>query len=924
MAVEALRTAVRQIRSRLMSADDSEPTDRELLRRFIDNHNEAAFTTLVERHQRLVHGALAKVLSDAADVEDAFQATFLVLVRKATSVNWHADLGTWLYAVAHRIAVHARSDAQRRIRREEAARRTETGSAATDMSWREACGLLHQELDKLPDKFRLPLMLCYLEGKSRDEAAAQLGVSVGSVKGRLERGRVMLRDRLARRGVTLSAGLLGAVACSPAIALPAHLADRVLSAASGAVSARVAMMARGASAATVLGYSKWFVGAMLIAVALGSLPVANPARPVAASTLPVAVADEKPPAAEPEQLTKPPRLVDNDADPVAVKGCVVDPNGRPVGGAKVTLFRHQTAEERHPVASIKTENDGRFEFRTDRGTLKWGMSVVAWGEGHGPAWVELGSSEKAADVTLCLVEDQAIAGQVLDLEGRCVPGARLRVLSIAAPKEENLADHFSQWEQGRARSHYLPESGLGKNVPVAIADADGRFSLKGLGRERIVTAVIEGPTIASIDVWILTRPAPIPKFYHATPVYPATFKHFAAPTKPVIGVVRDRATKKPLAGVVLRSDKLANLEYWGTHYVTTTTDADGKYRLVGLPKGEGSHIVVIPTADQPYMGASLRLGDSAGLDPLEVDFELNRGVRVEGRVVSKLTGKPLPRARVEYFALAGNLNLANVGPNGAFLFARQVLSADDGSYRLIALPGPGIVAVQSGSNYLLASEQAEWAKESYIPTAPHSLHPRQYNALARIEPSGDAKAIKADIALKSGETLRGKLVDPDGKPLPNAWVFAQSGWGGWKGPLKDDAFVLNAFNRLHPRKVFFIHPEKNLAAALTLPKDEKAEVIVKLEPAGAVTGRLVDLDGKPRPAVRLEVYFLPDTRASELTAHQPLDVLTDAEGRFRVPCVLPGFIYLIGDGKDRQISGNPMLKKAETKDLGDVRLVNFN
>ena len=82
MAAEALRTAVRQIRARLLSADDAEPTDRDLLRRFIDNHDEAAFAMLVERHQRLVHGALAKVLSDAADTEDAFQATFLVLVPK--------------------------------------------------------------------------------------------------------------------------------------------------------------------------------------------------------------------------------------------------------------------------------------------------------------------------------------------------------------------------------------------------------------------------------------------------------------------------------------------------------------------------------------------------------------------------------------------------------------------------------------------------------------------------------------------------------------------------------------------------------------------------------------------------------------------------------------------------------------------------
>src|SRR5262245_36413076 len=173
--------------------------DRDLLARFLREQDEAAFESLVRRHDRLVRSAVAKVLTDPNDAEDAFQATFLILVRRAKSIDWRAGLGPWLYGVAHRVAVKARSAGQTRSRKEKEAGPKASEPEASDLSWREACALLHEELDRLPDRYRLPLLLCYLEGKSRDEAAVVLKVSVGTVKGRLERGREMLRARLARR-----------------------------------------------------------------------------------------------------------------------------------------------------------------------------------------------------------------------------------------------------------------------------------------------------------------------------------------------------------------------------------------------------------------------------------------------------------------------------------------------------------------------------------------------------------------------------------------------------------------------------------------------------------------------------------------------------------------------------------------------------
>lgn len=175
--------------------------DRQLLRQFADG-DESAFTILVERHGGLVMGVCKRVLQHTQDAEDAFQATFMVLAKKAGKVAWQESIANWLHGVACRIAFQ--------VRREKARRRVlgnpiaEPAVNGPDPAWSELKPVLDEELDRLPARYRVPLVLCCLEGKSRDEAAALLGWSVGSLKGRLERGRELLRGRLARRGLALS------------------------------------------------------------------------------------------------------------------------------------------------------------------------------------------------------------------------------------------------------------------------------------------------------------------------------------------------------------------------------------------------------------------------------------------------------------------------------------------------------------------------------------------------------------------------------------------------------------------------------------------------------------------------------------------------------------------------------------------------
>jgi RNA polymerase sigma factor (sigma-70 family) len=135
-------------------------SDRELLERYLACKDPAAFEALVRRHGPRVHGTCRKVLADDADIDDAFQATFLVLIDKAGTVRWHDSLAGWLVAVAHRVAVRARCNAHRRRHFEgKVAARDPEPAVGNEPTWREAMSILHEELDRLPDRYRMPLVL---------------------------------------------------------------------------------------------------------------------------------------------------------------------------------------------------------------------------------------------------------------------------------------------------------------------------------------------------------------------------------------------------------------------------------------------------------------------------------------------------------------------------------------------------------------------------------------------------------------------------------------------------------------------------------------------------------------------------------------------------------------------------------------------
>jgi RNA polymerase sigma factor (sigma-70 family) len=252
MAVGELSKVIRRLHTALEKQDLAGTLDAELLSRYVERRDETAFEALVRRHGPMVFGVCRRVLHNSHDAEDALQATFLILVRKAPAIESPGMIGNWLYGVAYRTALHARdAAAKRRAKEAEMVHRT----VKSDGTWAELRLVLDQELERLPEKYRVVLVLCDLEGKNRRETARQLGLPEGTVASRLATARKLLAKRLAHHGFAFSGGVLAAMltknaaACLPPSVLTSTIKSASLLAAgqsvAGVISSNVTTMADG-------------------------------------------------------------------------------------------------------------------------------------------------------------------------------------------------------------------------------------------------------------------------------------------------------------------------------------------------------------------------------------------------------------------------------------------------------------------------------------------------------------------------------------------------------------------------------------------------------------------------------------------------------------------------------------------------------
>jgi RNA polymerase sigma factor (sigma-70 family) len=253
MATGQTSEVLQSLRTAVLLRGGAGLTDGQLLDGFVSRREEAALAALVRRHGPMVWGVCRRVLRNYHDAEDAFQATFLVLLRQAASIASPELLANWLYGVAHQTALKARATtARRRARERQGTEMPEPAVTEQDL-WHELQPLLDQELSRLPDRYRVAIVLCDLEGKTRKEAARQLGVPEGTLAARLARGRVLLAKRLARHGLTVSSASLATVLAQSAASArtPAPVVSFTIKAATSvaaggaATSAEVAALAEG-------------------------------------------------------------------------------------------------------------------------------------------------------------------------------------------------------------------------------------------------------------------------------------------------------------------------------------------------------------------------------------------------------------------------------------------------------------------------------------------------------------------------------------------------------------------------------------------------------------------------------------------------------------------------------------------------------
>ncbi len=300
------------LRRAALALHGSDLTDGELLDAFAGGQDGACFEALVRRHGPMVWGVCRRVLRDHHDAEDAFQATFLVLARRAATVPRQA-VGNWLYGVAYRTALNARRAAARRRAKERPEEDMPQPVSEPAVDWAELRPLLDQELGRLPDKYRSAVVLCDLEGRTRAEAARHLGVPEGTVSGRLTTARRMLADRLTRRGLALSVGALVAALPQGAAAVPAALVAAAVRAGeasaagalAGAVSTQVAALADGVIKGLAVAKWKPLLVALFVAPVFGGAVATLPGR--LKEPPPAAAAAEPPAPPKVEQVIPAPR-----------------------------------------------------------------------------------------------------------------------------------------------------------------------------------------------------------------------------------------------------------------------------------------------------------------------------------------------------------------------------------------------------------------------------------------------------------------------------------------------------------------------------------------------------------------------------------------------------------------------------------------
>ena len=475
-----------------------------------------------------------------------------------------------------------------------------------------------------------------------------------------------------------------------------------------------------------------------------------------------------------------------DDDVMKVEGRVLDPMGRPVSGAKVYLNPPtQAANTLGPRAT--SDAGGRFQFTFRKSEVpgpEWQAEpwkeaqIAAHADGFGPAWTDGVAALSGQPITLKLVADDVpIEGAIEDLEGRPLEGVVVRPLYVGEPlggRLDTFIEAFREhpfWDVFQTGRYF--RFLFSPHLPAEMkTDAHGRFRLSGVGRDRVVALKTEGPNIEHLQIYAVTRPGiDFKRIDRSSPnnknlmeaglnmsvVYGNKFHHLANPTRPIIGTVRERRTGKPIA------DAAVTAGVGGREVFTSParTDAEGHYRLVGLPT-EGKITVFAQTGKgRPYLAQSVRRTiESVGADPVTIDVELPRGIVMRGRITDAATGEPVP-GTVAYLPFSDNPYLREAPGLGGVSSA--VWTGRDGSYETVGLAGPGVLLAKASEDKFTMSRPEQWGvppdEQGFFSTEGGLQTCQSAHRVARVDPKDGATILEQDFApgarhYRHGETGR--------------------------------------------------------------------------------------------------------------------------------------------------------------------------
>jgi RNA polymerase sigma factor (sigma-70 family) len=857
-------------------------TDGQLLEQFAARKTEAAFAALVARHGPMVLSVCVGLLGDAHDAEDAFQATFLILAKKSSLIRDPNLLGNWLYGVARRTAQKAKA---RRARWQGCAGvegpmssvAVVNGLVELEPVHREETAALHEEVDRLPQNLRAPIVLCYFEGLTHNEAARRLRWPIGTVRSRMARARDLLRARLIRRGLAYAA-------IAAAIESPRAVMAEVPHALANATARSAIALATG----TVSGLVSTPVGTLMEEV-LSTMFMTQLKRVVATALAAACIAAG--------------------AGLIAVAALQPQPSSGH-GGANAATGKPVKEPEKPTTKKITQDMN--------------------------PA------------------NTMPITGRIVDLEGRPVAAATVQVMQIMKSTGDNLNPWIEAVKRGDPpwiaynHLHYELPIAPDEKRPTATTDTQGRFGFNGLAAESLVEVVIHGPTIAYTPLKIVTRriePIPARGFMSQhgpgfQTVYGPDLTFIAAPGRLVEGLVRDAKTNQLMAGVGIQSESFAGAQSAGITDLKTTTDAQGRFRLIGFPKGSGNKLLIVPNDDQPYFMQEVSVPNPPGIAPVQVVINLNKGIWIQGKVIEHETGTPVPGSWLHYipflenaFAQARPEFKKERGVDGTS-YQERYQTKEDGTYRLVGLPGRAIVGVVARSQkpYLRGAGFDSIFGVDHKGIPPTYFNPVYIsrffpNSMKEISPSDGAEFVHLDLELYPGTKVRLRIVDPEGKPVAGVTAAGRIGRGQYdREPIKGAELDVVTLAPGEDRMVLVRHVEQKLGKVVQVREgqDKDGPVTVTLEPLARIRGTVVDANGKPVSGAIVRSDPWPHTSGGfNLSLGQ---IASGHAGEFVMPDVPAGCDYNLAfqqsstvEAANQTIFREAKVRPGESTDMGVVR-----